>query len=46
MTSNMGSQLIQAAFENVTEENKEEVVENTKAAGDGSFDGKQYGRNF
>jgi ATP-dependent Clp protease ATP-binding subunit ClpB len=31
MTSNMGSQLIQAAFENVTPVNKEEVVENTKA---------------
>jgi ATP-dependent Clp protease ATP-binding subunit ClpB len=31
MTSNMGSQLIQAAFENVTPANKEEVVENTKA---------------
>ncbi|RNI39741.1 ATP-dependent chaperone ClpB [Hanamia caeni] len=30
MTSNMGSQLIQAAFENVTPANKEEVVENTK----------------
>ncbi len=30
MTSNMGSQIIQANFENVTEENKEEVVENTK----------------
>ena len=30
MTSNMGSQLIQAAFENVTPTNKEEVVENTK----------------
>ncbi len=31
MTSNMGSQLIQAAFENVTPANKEQVVENTKA---------------
>ncbi len=31
MTSNMGSQLIQAAFENVTPANKEEVVESTKA---------------
>ncbi len=30
MTSNMGSQLIQAAFENVNDKNKEEVVENTK----------------
>ncbi len=30
MTSNMGSQIIQANFENVTEGNKEEVVENTK----------------
>ncbi|MGN6298223.1 MAG: ATP-dependent chaperone ClpB [Ginsengibacter sp.] len=30
MTSNMGSQLIQAAFENVTPANKEQVVENTK----------------
>jgi ATP-dependent Clp protease ATP-binding subunit ClpB len=30
MTSNMGSQIIQANFENVTEENKDEVVENTK----------------
>ncbi len=30
MTSNMGSQLIQAAFENVTDKNKEEVVEKTK----------------
>ena len=30
MTSNMGSQIIQAAFENVTEDNKEEVVEQTK----------------
>src|SRR5450432_2530143 len=30
MTSNMGSQIIQANFENVTEENKEEVVEQTK----------------
>ena len=30
MTSNMGSQLIQTAFENVSEKNKEEVVENTK----------------
>ena len=30
MTSNMGSQIIQANFENVTEKNKEEVVENTK----------------
>ncbi|MDQ2718441.1 MAG: ATP-dependent chaperone ClpB [Bacteroidota bacterium] len=32
MTSNMGSQIIQANFENVTEKNKEEVVENTKRA--------------
>ena len=31
MTSNMGSHIIQANFENVNEENKEEVVENTKA---------------
>lgn len=30
MTSNMGSQIIQANFENVSEKNKEEVVENTK----------------
>ncbi|MEO6870575.1 MAG: ATP-dependent chaperone ClpB [Ginsengibacter sp.] len=30
MTSNMGSQIIQANFENVTEANKEEVVENTR----------------
>src|ERR1700733_4152486 len=30
MTSNMGSQIIQANFESVTEENKEEVVEQTK----------------
>jgi ATP-dependent Clp protease ATP-binding subunit ClpB len=30
MTSNMGSQIIQANFQNVTEKNKEEVVENTK----------------
>jgi len=30
MTSNMGSQLIQTAFENVNPGNKEEVVENTK----------------
>jgi ATP-dependent Clp protease ATP-binding subunit ClpB len=30
MTSNIGSQIIQANFENVTEENKEEVVERTK----------------
>ncbi len=30
MTSNMGSQIIQANFENVTEENKVEVVENTR----------------
>ncbi len=30
MTSNMGSQLIQTAFENVNPSNKEEVVENTK----------------
>ena len=30
MTSNMGSQVIQDNFENVTEENKEEVVGNTK----------------
>ncbi|MFS8083367.1 MAG: AAA family ATPase, partial [Ginsengibacter sp.] len=30
MTSNMGSQVIQANFENVTEANKEEVVENTR----------------
>lgn len=30
MTSNMGSQIIQANFENVTEANKEEVVEITK----------------
>ena len=30
MTSNMGSQIIQAAFEDVTETNKEEVVEQTK----------------
>ncbi len=30
MTSNMGSQIIQANFENVTEENKEEVVDQTK----------------
>jgi len=30
MTSNMGSQLIQTAFENVNPANKEEVVENTK----------------
>jgi ATP-dependent Clp protease ATP-binding subunit ClpB len=31
MTSNMGSQVIQANFENVTERNKHEVVESTKA---------------
>jgi ATP-dependent Clp protease ATP-binding subunit ClpB len=30
MTSNIGSQIIQANFENVTEENKEDVVEKTK----------------
>ncbi len=30
MTSNMGSQLIQTAFENISDKNKEEVVENTK----------------
>ena len=30
MTSNMGSQIIQANFENVTETNKEEVVEQTR----------------
>ena len=30
MTSNMGSQLIQDAFEEVTEKNREEVVEKTK----------------
>jgi len=30
MTSNMGSQIIQANFENVTEANKDEVVEQTK----------------
>ena len=30
MTSNMGSQIIQANFENVTEVNKEEVVEQTR----------------
>jgi ATP-dependent Clp protease ATP-binding subunit ClpB len=30
MTSNMGSHIIQANFENVNETNKEEVVENTK----------------
>ena len=30
MTSNMGSHIIQANFENVTEENKEEVVEQTR----------------
>ncbi len=30
MTSNIGSQIIQANFENVTEENKKEVVERTK----------------
>ncbi len=30
MTSNMGSDVIQANFENVTEKNKEEVVEKTK----------------
>jgi ATP-dependent Clp protease ATP-binding subunit ClpB len=31
MTSNMGSAIIQEAFENVDEDNKEEVVEKTKA---------------
>lgn len=31
MTSNMGSSIIQEAFENVTEQNKEKVVERTKA---------------
>ena len=30
MTSNMGSQIIQANFEDITEKNKEEVVETTK----------------
>jgi ATP-dependent Clp protease ATP-binding subunit ClpB len=30
MTSNIGSQIIQANFEDVTEENKEEIVERTK----------------
>jgi ATP-dependent Clp protease ATP-binding subunit ClpB len=30
MTSNMGSHIIQANFENVSEENKEEVVDKTK----------------
>jgi ATP-dependent Clp protease ATP-binding subunit ClpB len=31
MTSNMGSQIIQDNFENITEKNKVEVVESTKA---------------
>ncbi|HUZ61832.1 MAG TPA: ATP-dependent chaperone ClpB [Hanamia sp.] len=31
MTSNMGSNIIQANFENVTEKNKEEVVDSTKS---------------
>ena len=31
MTSNIGSQIIQANFENVTEENKEEVVEQNQS---------------
>ncbi|MES2847876.1 MAG: AAA family ATPase, partial [Bacteroidota bacterium] len=31
MTSNMGSQVIQDNFENITEKNREEVVEGTKA---------------
>ncbi len=31
MTSNIGSHIIQAAFENVTEKNREEIVEQTKA---------------
>ncbi len=31
MTSNMGSQIIQDNFENISEKNKEEVVESTKA---------------
>lgn len=31
MTSNMGSQIIQDNFENITDKNKEEVVESTKA---------------
>jgi ATP-dependent Clp protease ATP-binding subunit ClpB len=31
MTSNMGSQIIQANFENVNEKNKKEVVESTKS---------------
>ena len=31
MTSNMGSQIIQDNFENITEKNKEQVVESTKA---------------
>ncbi len=31
MTSNMGSQIIQAAFEDVNEKNREQVVETTKA---------------
>lgn len=31
MTSNMGSQVIQDNFENITEKNREEVVESTKA---------------
>jgi ATP-dependent Clp protease ATP-binding subunit ClpB len=31
MTSNMGSQVIQDNFENITEENKDKVVESTKA---------------
>jgi ATP-dependent Clp protease ATP-binding subunit ClpB len=30
MTSNMGSHIIQPNFDNVTEENKEEIVENTR----------------
>jgi len=30
MTSNMGSHIIQANFDNITEENKEDVVENTR----------------
>ena len=30
MTSNMGSQIVQANFENINEENKKEVVEQTK----------------
>ena len=46
MTSNMGSHIIQDAFENVDEDNQEEVVEQAKDRSDGLAEANHSSRVF